>query len=337
MGACQMFTSAPIEVSVLPAPAPTVIGGSVFNSGSVTLTATGNNLTWYDNASGTNPIGTGSSFSTPVISASTTYYVQDTYTYGGGIEYIGPYNHSGTSMYSGNPTNASLLFDAYESFTLKTVKVYTDTPGDRLIVLKDANNNVIQSLMVNIPMDSSIVTLNFTIPAGSGYQLGTDAAQNNILWGNPSPRLKRMQGATVSYPYLINNLVSIYNSTQGLNVYYYFFNWEIEKTSTVCTSVLVPVLADVLTGVSSLSNSENIQLFPNPASDKITISSGKSIQSNVLVNIVDVAGRIAHTVSFNNLTANAHQSIDISKLAKGVYFVKINSANSEMIEKLVVR
>jgi hypothetical protein len=55
------------------------------------------------------------------------------------------------------------------------------------------------------------------------------------------------------------------------------------------------------------------------------------------VNIVDVAGRVAQTASFNNLTANGQQAIDISKLAKGVYFVKIKTANSEMIEKLVVR
>ena len=146
-----------------------------------------------------------------------------------------------------------------------------------------------------------------------------------------------MQGAAVTYPYLINNLVSIYNSTQGLNVYYYFFNWEIEKTSTICTSALVPVLADVVNGISNVSNNENIQLFPNPASDKITITSGKTINSNVNVNIVDVAGRLAQTVSFNNLTAHGQQAIDISKLAKGVYFVKIKTANSEMIEKLVVR
>jgi hypothetical protein len=46
---------------------------------------------------------------------------------------------------------------------------------------------------------------------------------------------------------------------------------------------------------------------------------------------------LAQAVSFNNLSANTQQNIDISTLAKGVYFVKINSLNSEMIEKLVVK
>jgi hypothetical protein len=337
MGTCQAFTSDTIDINVYPAPAPTATGGLVYNSGSVTLTASGNNLTWYDDAAGTNAIGTGPLFNSPVISTSTTYYVQDSYTYGGGLEYTGSHHHSGTSLYSGNTTSASLIFDAYEAFTLKTVKVYTDEPGDRLIILTDAFNNVLQSLMVNIPIDSAIITLNFPIPIGTGYKLGTDVAQNNILWGNNSPRLRRSQGAAVSYPYLINNLVSISNSTQGLNVYYYFYNWEIEKTSTVCTSVLVPVLADVVTGINNISNNENIQMFPNPANNFVTISSGKTIESNVVVNIIDVAGRVAQTISFNNLTADAQQSIDISGLAKGIYLVKINSANSEMITRLIVK
>jgi hypothetical protein len=338
LGTCQVYNSDTISVNVFPAPAPSANGGSINNSGSVTLTASGNSLTWYDDAAGTNMVGNGPLFNTPNLTSSTTYYVQDTYTYGGGIEYAGSHHHSGTSLYSGNTTNASLIFDAYEDFTLKTVKVYTDTPGDRLIVLTDANNNVLQSLMVNIPMDSSLVTLNFAIPAGTGYRIGTDAAQNTILWGNPGPRLKRSQGAAVSYPYVINNLVSITNSTQGLNVYYYFYNWEIEKTSTVCTSPLVPVTAEVVvTGINNVVNNENIGIFPNPATDKITLTSGKNINSSVAVNIVDVAGRLAQTVNYNNMTANTQQTIDISKLAKGVYFVKIRSSNGEIVEKLVVK
>ncbi|HRG57560.1 MAG TPA: FG-GAP-like repeat-containing protein [Bacteroidia bacterium] len=338
MGTCQVYTSDTIDVNVFPAPAPSATGGSVTNSGSVTLTASGNSLTWYDDVAGTNVVGTGPLFNTPTISSTTTYYVQDTYTYGGGIEYAGAHHHTGTSLWSGNTTNASLIFDAYEDFTLKTVKVYTDTPGDRLVVLTDASNNVLQSLMVNIPMDSSIITLNFAIPAGTGYKIGTDAAQNTTLWGNPSPRLKRTQGASVAYPYVINNLVSITNSTQGLNVYYYFYNWEIEKTSTICTSALTPVVAEVIiTGLNHISNNSNIHLFPNPASDKLSITFDKSMNNNVSVNIVDVAGRIAQTNSFVNISAQSQQHIDISKLAKGVYFVKINTADEEYIEKLLVK
>lgn len=52
--------------------------GTICGIGSVNLSATGTNgstITWYASASSTNPIGTGASFSTPVISETTTFYV----------------------------------------------------------------------------------------------------------------------------------------------------------------------------------------------------------------------------------------------------------------------
>ena len=58
-----------------------------------------------------------------------------------------------------------------------------------------------------------------------------------------------------------------------------------------------------------------------------------------IINIVvfDLAGRTANTFTFNGITAQTQQIIDINKLAKGIYFVKINSDGSEKIEKLIVR
>lgn len=54
----------------------TVTGAAACGSGSVTLqaTATGANVYWYDAATAGNLVGTGSSFTTPVISSPTTYY-----------------------------------------------------------------------------------------------------------------------------------------------------------------------------------------------------------------------------------------------------------------------
>ncbi len=338
MGTCQAFTSSDIVVEALPAPAPTVNGASINGSGSVTLTASGNSLTWYSDASGSTVVGTGSSFDTPVLTSSTTYYVQDTYIYGGGIDHAGANHFTGSSSYSSNNTNAFLIFDAYEDFTLKTVKVYTDTPGDRLIILTDASGNVLQSALVNIPADSSIITLNFNVLAGTGYKLGTDANQNNSSFGFNGPRLMRSQGATVSYPYILNNMLSITNSTQGLTVYYYFYDWTIEKTGTVCTSPLVPVEAQVIvTGVNNNTHNQKITLAPNPASTYIVLNSEYDMNTLVNIDIMDLSGRVSLSTSFTILNAHSPKHIDISNMAKGVYFIKINTNNtSSWVQKLVV-
>ncbi len=57
--------------------APTSNDVSICGSGSATLTASGSsgNYTWYDASSGGNVVGTGSTFNTPLLNSTTTYYV----------------------------------------------------------------------------------------------------------------------------------------------------------------------------------------------------------------------------------------------------------------------
>ncbi|NBY41513.1 MAG: hypothetical protein EBQ66_11715, partial [Flavobacteriia bacterium] len=65
-----------ITVQAAP-PGPTVTGNLILcGPGSTVLTASGGqNYVWYSNAAGNNQVGTGSTFTTPVISTTTTYYV----------------------------------------------------------------------------------------------------------------------------------------------------------------------------------------------------------------------------------------------------------------------
>ncbi|MCC9166100.1 gliding motility-associated C-terminal domain-containing protein [Pontibacter harenae] len=79
-GDCHESTSAAVKIDVLPQPAlPTVADVSTCPGSSVTFTATvAANVTveWYDATQGGNKLFTGTSFTTPALSASTSYYVQ---------------------------------------------------------------------------------------------------------------------------------------------------------------------------------------------------------------------------------------------------------------------
>jgi hypothetical protein len=58
-------------------PNPTVSNANTTCGQSVTLTASGgNSYNWYSNAAGSQLIGTGSTFITPILNTNTTYYVQ---------------------------------------------------------------------------------------------------------------------------------------------------------------------------------------------------------------------------------------------------------------------
>ncbi|MDB5155332.1 MAG: type sorting protein, partial [Mucilaginibacter sp.] len=73
-------TSSRTAVNVFPISGPTVTTGSTCPGSSVTLTAAGaGDYKWYDNPSASgNPVGTGATFTTPSLFATTNYYVVGT-------------------------------------------------------------------------------------------------------------------------------------------------------------------------------------------------------------------------------------------------------------------
>lgn len=211
------------------ATAPTAQNNARCGTGSVVLTATGSNLSWYDAATGGNQLGTGSSFTTPSISNTTSYFAESNVL--PVLQYGGPQtNNFGTGSNFNNIQ--SLLFDCYQPATLVSVKVYAQGAGNRTIELRNSAGTVIESATVNIPSGESRVTLNFSLPVGTDLQLGT-AAPPNLYRNNSDP----------SYPYQIPGTLAITSSTAGPDYYYFFYDWEVQREG--CTTPRTEVVASV--------------------------------------------------------------------------------------------
>lgn len=327
-GVCGQFTSNPVTVDVLAAPVPVGTGASIVGPGSVVLTATGSDLYWYDQPTGGTLLGQGPSFTTPVLSSTTTYWVENATAYPGASHATGMPYHQGT-LYSGGTTNGTNDFTVTAPCTLASVKVYTDSVGQREIQLLDASNAVVQSLLVNIPVDTSRVTLNFALTPGT-YHLTTNATVNQANFGTVSPRLQR-SSLGVSYPYTVNNLLSITGSNQGGNYYYYFFDWDVQEASFNCISDRIPVIADILDAVGSINSTSGLKVFPNPTRDLVNIESDNA--SAVTVAIYDTASRLVKHETFH---AQANR-LSISGLAEGIYQLQIIKEGAAHYYKLVIQ
>ena len=73
---CSVITSPFVVTTVTQSPSPVVTGASLCGPGSMTLSATAtDSIFWFDAPNG-NLLGTGTSFVTPVLSATTTYYAR---------------------------------------------------------------------------------------------------------------------------------------------------------------------------------------------------------------------------------------------------------------------
>ncbi len=234
-------------------------------SASVTLTATAaNTIKWYDAPTGGNLVNTGASYTTPILSASTTYYVENSGLLGT-TQHVGAANKNigAGGAYSG-PSYHYLTFSASNAFNLISVLVDASSAGNRIIQLRNSAGVVLQSATVNLPLGQSRALLNFNIPIGTDFQLGV-SGNNNLFRNNTGG----------NYPYTLNGIVSITGNSAGNNAYYYYFyDWEITQT---CNSLRVPVTATInpTTPVSSsIVSSANNSCSGTPISYTASVING---------------------------------------------------------------
>jgi Zn-dependent metalloprotease len=209
---------------------PVVTNAALCGAGSVPLNATGNaQLAWYPSPGSSQVLGTGSNFSTPSITANTTYYVVNTVTnapvFGGILTTVGTANLNNTAQW--------LNFDVMENCTLNSVLVYASSNGPRVIEIRDAFANVIYSNTVTLNIGSNTILLNAYLSPGTGFQLGLGGTVSNLY---------RKSGG-VTYPYNVGGNLSITGSSAGSSYYYFFFNWKVTRAS--CSSAAVPVTASI--------------------------------------------------------------------------------------------
>ena len=240
---CGIATSAPVSIEQISIEAvQSTSGTTVCQNSEATLNATGSNIIgWYDAPNGGNFLHSGSSFTTTNTETSNTFYAANEFVIPGNIYFSEPHDDQfGASGYHGGQFNGYQIFDCWKEFELASVKVFTDYAGERIIELRNAAGNVLESRTVNIAEGESRVDLNFQVTPGLNYQLGTNEVSNNNVFGNSSPQLKRNDDG-VNYPYVISSVMQITGCRYGPDYYYYFYDWELKEADFKCSSDRVPV------------------------------------------------------------------------------------------------
>ena len=175
---------------------------------------------WYNDFLGTDQYGSGNPLNVE-IDESTTLYAQPRYSTNVGDPRVEQ------SVSTDSPINKGLIFNAYQEFLLKSVKVNALGPGFFNVVLEDASGSVLGSKIAPLQLGVQEIDLNFNVPAGNGLRLK--------LKGNTD---LGVLDEDVNFPYVLDGVVNIYKSlaqalTDQLTKYHYFFDWEI-CFSSVC-------------------------------------------------------------------------------------------------------
>jgi len=245
----------------------------------------------------------------PIIENTTLFVYQEQVVEPGMVQNIGESNHvcdgGPYCDYSGTVYNGGLRFQALEEFTLNSVKVYTGTSGERTIQLMNTTlDNILESITVNVPESEEngfVIALNWTIPYGE-YIITTDVDLNNTNFGDNNPLFKRTTGGLPTFPYVIDDVVSInegyFNDYENGNnpgfssaYYYYFYDWEIGTPDQSCTS-----------------SSVEVNITVHESSDIIENSSNK-----IILGVFDLLGRKVDSLKDNQIYFKLFDSGKVSK------------------------
>jgi len=104
-------------------------------------------------------------------------------------------------------------------------------------------------------------------------------------------------------------------------------NEATNKTATV-TSNAVAVTVENAQNLQTPNAANSISIYPNPVKDKLKIENGQLKIENV--EIFDISG-----IKIVNYQLSTVNSIDVSTLSQGIYFVKIETAEGIVMKKIV--
>lgn len=77
-------------------------------------------------------------------------------------------------------------------------------------------------------------------------------------------------------------------------------------------------------------------VYPNPSNEIVNFKFNIATAQSITIEILDMNGKLVRSANLGNMQGQATQSLNISGMSKGNYFVKINGAKGTETRKLVI-
>lgn len=277
-------------------------------------------LYWYDSSLAEVPVYVGNTWEHPALSSPVTYWVNEYFV--GETSYVGSnYSNVGGGFFGNAEAIHYLIFDCYEPFFLESVLVNADGAGYRTIALRNSSQEIITQKTIYCPSGEWRAEVNLSVPVGSNLQ----------LVGMGVPNLFRTSTSSyVNYPYEIDGVVKIKQSSAGsnpLDYYYYFYDWKIKTYNCLSAKTEVNLIPEICSGLGNVKLLNEISLSPNPSSGIFNFVNTYNLKFDY--SVIDICGK-------ELLIGNSDTHVfDLSNYAAGVYFVKIKTDSGISTLKLV--
>ena len=93
---------------------------------------------------------------------------------------------------------------------------------------------------------------------------------------------------------------------------------------------------NITTNIKDIESDANLHIYPNPTQGFFQIEYMSLIKGALQINITDVNGKIVYTQAVTKFEGEFKTNVDLSKQAKGVYFIEIVAEEKRQVKKVVL-
>lgn len=224
---------------------------------------------------------------------------------------------------AGNPVNlvaTSAVNYIWNTGGTNAVLTVTPSSNTSYTVVGAGSNGCSASAVVQVivnPLPSvqaAVLPAQICVGETATLQPATTAAGLSYTWISPTMYVPAPTAIVVGNPSLLGTMTYTVNATNS-------------NGCTASSNIALTVAA--CTGLANVNSNEGLNVYPNPNNGSFTIELVNGQNKNIQV--MDVTGRIVSTT----VTSDDKAEINISNLANGVYYVKIQSNNKSDVVKVV--
>ena len=113
-------------------------------------------------------------------------------------------------------------------------------------------------------------------------------------------------------------------------------------TQSACGSYLFGETEDYLvnidlgSGVKNIAQETVLNIFPNPASNNVSIYFVNKIADNTQLKLYSSNGQLVFSENMNQFAGSYHKDLDVSTYAKGIYFMQMITNKNVVTKKVVI-
>ncbi len=186
------------------------------------------------------------------------------------------------------------------------------------------DNNLPGTCKYNPAPTTNFIASSTTICSGSSINYTDQSA------GLPNKWLWTFEGGTPPTSSISNPTV-LYSSPGTYSVSLTSTNATGNGTLTKSSHINVMSCS----GINEPTSFSDLQVFPNPASEKVSVRFNVKDQEKTTVRLLNTLSSVIYEDVKNNFSGNYQTDIDLTHLAKGIFFLQITVGTDVLIIKLV--